>query len=386
MTRCVRAHFATAATGVADTEAVTPTRRRRRDFGARSRKRVPSSILIAAPRSRRRQRIRNSARTLGHVQAQPARRHRRAGLLSSAMPPLPRVDTDATIDCVTRLAGHVPSSRPGDGFVTSRRHGESGGSLKSTRQTRYSGGPCCDDVTEKRILVIADGPLERRPVRRTARGRGGPAARRSFRTRLCAFARLAIRRRGASRGRIRLVSPSFSDPCTHRTIETRLVIAARESGGTLRGPSRVADKLTRLPYLRARSAPSPEAWADPVRRSGSKVSTPIPARARPLVEQLAVLHFATHAVSRKDSPNNPRSISPNTRPRDVCRRSRLTASEIARPACAQTSWCCPAAPPVTARTARRRRTWSHLRVSSPMALTRWWPRCGPSKMRRRPAS
>ena len=163
-------------------------------------------------------------------------------------------------------------------------------------------GELTDRAAEKRMLVITDGPLNGFPFAAL------PIAAREQTLLLdryvlsyapsLALALTAQRQARAHPTRVAVVS----DP-VYAPDDRRLQLASNSSGGNFRGPAPPSTKqLTRLPYSALEASAVVKAFgsADTIQLSGFDATT---ARVRKLpVNNLAVLHFATHARARRDSP------------------------------------------------------------------------------------
>ena len=163
-------------------------------------------------------------------------------------------------------------------------------------------GELPERTAEKRMLVITDGPLNGFPFAAL------PIAAReqtllvdryvlSYAPSL-ALALTAQRQARAHPTRVAVVS----DP-VYAPDDRRLQLASSSTGGNFRGPAPPsANQLTRLPYSALEASAVIEAFgsADTIDLSGFDATT---ARVRKLpVDNLTVLHFATHARARRDSP------------------------------------------------------------------------------------
>jgi CHAT domain-containing protein len=109
-------------------------------------------------------------------------------------------------------------------------------------------------------------------------------------------------------------------------------LPALGSGGNFRGPRLASpNKLTRLPYsaLEARAVLKTFGPQDTIELAGFDAT---PSRVLQLTSSnLAVLHFATHAVARKDSPEQSALfLSEYTPEGALVADSRLTANDITR--------------------------------------------------------
>jgi len=122
-----------------------------------------------------------------------------------------------------------------------------------------------------------------------------------------------------------------SDP-VYAPDDRRFTLASADSGGNFRGPRQASpDNLTRLPYsaLEARAVLKAFGAGETIQLEGFDATAAqvlqLPAN------DLAVLHFATHAVARNDSPEQSALyLSGYSRDGSLRTDSRLTASEIAR--------------------------------------------------------
>jgi CHAT domain-containing protein/tetratricopeptide (TPR) repeat protein len=186
-----------------------------------------------------------------------------------------------------------------------------------------------DGVTEKRMLVIPDGPLNGVP-----------------------FAALPVPRAAADLLIDRFVlgyAPSLalamqSAPHVHAQSTRVAVISdpvyapddrrlpALGTGGNFRGSRQASpNKLTRLPYsaLEAKAVVTTFGVKDTIELAGFDAT---PARVLQLASSnLAVLHFATHAVARKDSPEQSALFLSEYAPDGaLIPDSRLTANDITR--------------------------------------------------------
>jgi len=187
-----------------------------------------------------------------------------------------------------------------------------------------------DGITEKRMLLIADGPLNAVPFAALPAGGDGALLLDRFVLGYApslALAMQAPRQQGASSTRVAVVS----DP-VYAPDDRRLRLAIRETSGNLRGaPPASANKLTRLPYSSLEASAVTKAFGsrDTIQLAGFDANT---ARVLALSSnELAVLHFATHAVSRKDSPEQSALYLSEYAPDGtLLPASRLTASDIAR--------------------------------------------------------
>jgi CHAT domain-containing protein len=160
-------------------------------------------------------------------------------------------------------------------------------------------GNLLDGSTETRALIIPDGPLNGVPFAALPVGSDGKQL--LLDRFLIGYApslslALATPRRSSSSRRVAVIS----DP-VYASDDRRL--PAEGSSGTLRGPRQTSpNRLTRLPYsaLEAKSVIANFGDRSTISLSGFDAT---PEKVEQLAAtELAVLHFATHAVARKDSP------------------------------------------------------------------------------------
>ncbi len=191
-------------------------------------------------------------------------------------------------------------------------------------------GRLLDGVTEKRILLLADGPLNSVPFAALQiPGGGGELVVDRFVLGYAPSLALALQGRqpsGARGTRVAVVS----DP-VYAADDRRLHLAGGDVG-TFRGPAQPSpNNLTRLPYsaLEASAVTKALGSDDTIELAGFSATTQ---RVLELPSgELSVLHFATHAQARRDSPEQSalylsEYASDGARLAD----SRLTASEIRR--------------------------------------------------------
>jgi CHAT domain-containing protein/tetratricopeptide (TPR) repeat protein len=199
------------------------------------------------------------------------------------------------------LPGREPLQRAVDAAVDELRHPGTGEKAER-RLAAMLFGELLEQATEKRILVIPDGPLNGLPFAAL------PVAAHeqillvdrfvlSYAPSL-ALALAPPRQARAHPTRVAVVS----DP-VYAPDDRRLHLASSGNGGNFRGaapPS--ANQLTRLPYSALEAAAVTKAFGsvETIELSGFDATT---ARVRQLpTNDLAVLHFATHARARRDSP------------------------------------------------------------------------------------
>jgi CHAT domain-containing protein len=192
-------------------------------------------------------------------------------------------------------------------------------------------GNLLDGVTEKRMLLIADGPLNAVPFAALSVS-GGEGAMLLDRFVLSYAPSLALvtqtpRQPTAAASRVAVIS----DP-VYAPDDRRLRLAVNGTSGNLRGPPPAStNNLTRLPYSSLEASAVTKAFGsrDTLQLVGFDANT---TRVLQLSSsQLAVLHFATHAVSRKDAPEQSALYLSEYAPDGtLLPSSRLTASDIAR--------------------------------------------------------
>jgi CHAT domain-containing protein/tetratricopeptide (TPR) repeat protein len=182
---------------------------------------------------------------------------------------------------------------------------------------------------EKRMLVIPDGPLNGVPFAALpAPGAAGDLLIDRFVLGYAPSLALAMQsapRARAERMRVAVISDPVYAPDDRR-------LPALGTAGNFRGPRLASpNKLTRLPYsaLEARAVLKTFGPDDTIELAGFEAT---PSRVLQLKSSnLAVLHFATHAVARKDSPEQSALFLSEYSPEGaLLPDSRLTASEIAR--------------------------------------------------------
>lgn len=192
-------------------------------------------------------------------------------------------------------------------------------------------GDLLDGVDASRMLVIPDGPLNGVPFAALPAG-SGPRALLLDRF-VIGFAPSLSLALGGTRGapqqhaRVAVVS----DP-VYAPDDRRLQLALGANGGTFRGPRETSpNNLTRLPYsaLEARAVLKALGGANAITLDGFE-ATPRKVLALPS-QELAVLHFATHAMARRDSPEQSALyLSEYAADGSFVPDSRITVGEIAR--------------------------------------------------------
>ncbi len=188
-------------------------------------------------------------------------------------------------------------------------------------------GDLLDEVDENRMLIIPDGPLNGVPFAALPPGRSTAQLIDRFVLSYAPSLTLALNspRRAANHQRVAVVS----DP-VYAPDDRRLQLAMGANGGTLRGPPEASpSKLTRLPYSGLEARAVLEALGDrqAITLAGFDAT---PARVYSLpFKDLSVLHFATHALARLDSPEQSALyLSEYTEAGTRTTDSRISAAEI----------------------------------------------------------
>jgi CHAT domain-containing protein len=197
------------------------------------------------------------------------------------------------------------------------------------RNTRLF-GRLLDGVTEKRMLVIPDGPLNGLPF--AAAPLPGSSTEMLVDRFVLGYApslALALQGTHAATAREKRVAVVF-DPVY--AADDRRLIASNDNGGILRGPLPASpNRLTRLPHsaLEARAVSAALGSSDTIQISGFAATT---ARVLQLAQNnLSVLHFATHAAARADSPEQSALYLSEYSPEGaLLTDSKLSVSEIRR--------------------------------------------------------
>jgi CHAT domain-containing protein/tetratricopeptide (TPR) repeat protein len=192
-------------------------------------------------------------------------------------------------------------------------------------------GHLLDGVRETRMLVLADGPLNGVPFASLAvPGASGDLLVDRFVLGYAPSLALAMERARPEKSHNTRVAV-VSDP-VYAADDRRLRIAQGGGAGSLRGAPRASpNNLTRLPYSALEASAVAKAFgsSDTIQLSGFDATAErvlqLPSR------ELAVLHFATHAVARQDSPEQSALfLSEYTPEGALLPDSRLTTNEIAR--------------------------------------------------------
>jgi tetratricopeptide (TPR) repeat protein len=229
------------------------------------------------------------------------------GLLHKNLPGLERLQKEVAALHATRggIAGSAPGRNLGNMLL----------------------GGLLDGVDETRLLIIADGPLNGVPFAALPTGNAAAQLLDQFVLSYAPSLTLALNspRRAANHQRVAIVS----DP-VYAADDRRLQLAMGTNGGTLRGPPAASsNNFTRLPYSGLEARAVLEALGDrqAITLAGFDAT---PARVYSLpFEDLSVLHFATHALARQDSPEQSALyLSEYTEAGARTADSRITVAEI----------------------------------------------------------
>jgi CHAT domain-containing protein len=214
--------------------------------------------------------------------------------------------------------------------VAARRGGAAGNSsereLSSTLLAQLLNG-----IPESRMLVLADGPLNGVPFASLpVPGSAGEMLVDRFVLGYAPSLALAMETVQPEKTRNTRVAV-VSDP-VYAADDRRLRTARSGTSGTLRSkPPESPNNLTRLPYSALEASAVTKALGSPgtIQLSGFEATAQrvlqLPSR------ELAVLHFATHAVARRDSPEQSALyLSEYTPDGEPLAASRLTVNDIAR--------------------------------------------------------
>jgi CHAT domain-containing protein len=191
-------------------------------------------------------------------------------------------------------------------------------------------GNLLDGVGAKRLLVLPDGPLNGLPFAALPMPHGHAREMLVDRYVITAAPSLALALRpSAPRSGEHLRVAVISDP-VYTPDDRRLGSAASESG-TFRGSEPNPERFARLPYsaTEARAVVRAFAGMDVIELAGFN------ATARRVIElpseDLGVLHFATHAVTRRDAPEQSALfLSEYAADGTLLTKDRLTADDIGR--------------------------------------------------------
>jgi CHAT domain-containing protein len=217
-----------------------------------------------------------------------------------------------------------------DAVTAARRSGADGDAAERDLGSMLL-GHLLDGIRETRMLVLADGPLNGVPFASlVVPGKDGGLLVDRFVLGYAPSLALALENARPAKSHNTRVAV-VSDP-VYAADDRRLRIAQSGSTGTLRGaPVASPNNLTRLPYSALEASAVMKAFGsnDTIQLSGFEATTDrvlqLPSR------DLAVLHFATHAVARQDSPEQSALyLSEYTPAGTLLPDSRLTANDIAR--------------------------------------------------------
>lgn len=215
-----------------------------------------------------------------------------------------------------------------DSFVAASRAGVAGADRAIGSQLL---GSLLTDIRERRLLIIPDGPLNGIPF--VAVPLPGTSDTMLDRFVIGYAPSLELALNGIERGSVRAPTRVVvvSDPI-YAPDDRRLVLADNGVPGNLRSPRAASpNNLTRLPYsgLEARAVEKALNARDTMHLEGFDANL---ARVLELSKQdLSVLHFATHAIARKDLPEQSALYLTEYSPDGArLQESRLTASDIMR--------------------------------------------------------
>jgi len=192
-------------------------------------------------------------------------------------------------------------------------------------------GHLLDGIPESRMLVLADGPLNGTPFASLPiPGAGGELLIDRFVLGYAPSLALAMEKSRPAKTHNTLVAV-VSDP-VYAADDRRLTVGRNGNSGTLRSaPPPSSNNLTRLPYSALEASAVTKAFGSDgtIQLSGFEATA---TRVMQLPSSdLAVLHFATHAEARRDSPEQSALyLSEYTPDGALLPSSRLTASDIAR--------------------------------------------------------
>jgi len=198
-----------------------------------------------------------------------------------------------------RLAGRGAMAAYTDAVVSAQRQPHAAGGTESVPGARLVAN-LLDDVRETRLLIIPDGPLNGMPFAALSLPGGNPGEILIDRFVLGHAPSLALALRNPpARTGLGKQFAVVSDP-VYAPDDRRL--ASHDGGGVLRGRTPAGSSgLTRLPYSAAEARAVTRALGGTAIQISGFDATP--ARVMQLAsEDLGVLHFATHALARSDSP------------------------------------------------------------------------------------
>jgi CHAT domain-containing protein/tetratricopeptide (TPR) repeat protein len=190
-------------------------------------------------------------------------------------------------------------------------------------------GNLLQGVPARRLMILPDGPLNGLPFAALPMPRGAARELLVDRFVVTVAPSLALALRPASRDSGQTRVAVISDP-VYTPDDRRLSLAATE-GANYRGSETASDRLARLPYsaIEARAVVRAFANADVIELAGFNATARrvlgLPSR------ELDVLHFATHAVTRRDAPEQSALfLSEYAADGTPLQMDRLTADDIAR--------------------------------------------------------
>jgi CHAT domain-containing protein/tetratricopeptide (TPR) repeat protein len=210
-------------------------------------------------------------------------------------------------------------------FVEAQRFG-----VRSAQDSAFAPllGNLLNGVPARRLMILPDGPLNGLPFAALPLPHGQPREMLVDRFVVTEAPSLALALRPAPQGghtRVAVVSDPVYTP------DDRRIMLAAVAGATYRGAEEVPDRFARLPYsaIEARAVVRAFAGADVIELTGFN------ATARRVIElpsqDLGVLHFATHAVTRRDSPEQSALfLSEYAADGTPLAMDRLTADDVAR--------------------------------------------------------
>jgi CHAT domain-containing protein/tetratricopeptide (TPR) repeat protein len=227
-----------------------------------------------------------------------------------------------------QLAGRASIQRVTDALVAARRMSAAPAAADRASAVQLF-GRLFEGLSENRLLIIPDGPLNGIPFAAVPLPQGDGMLVDRFAIGYAPSLALALNgkpRSGARATRVAVISDPVYAP------DDRRLLLAGEPPGNLRGPRPAShNNLTRLPYsgLEARTVAKAFRPDDMVKLEGFDANLDkVTALAR---ENLAVLHFATHAAARRDLPDQSALyLSEFTADGTAIANSRLTASDISR--------------------------------------------------------
>jgi CHAT domain-containing protein len=230
------------------------------------------------------------------------------------------------------LAGRKELQKSVEVLVNEQRHQGSATTSELTGARSVLLGKILDGLQASRLLVLPDGPLNRVPFAALSISAREPSVLIIDRVVLGYAPSLALAlsaRATAPTRRTRVAV--VSDP-VYASDDQRLMLAASASDGVFRGARAASqDAFTRLPFsaLEARAVASALDAPETILLSGFD-ATPTRVLGLPR-DDLAVLHFATHAAARRDAPEQSALyLTEYANDGSPLVDSRVTASDIAR--------------------------------------------------------